>query len=634
MSIRSIWAKNMRNLGKFVLVVCLATLALQAQTPTFNNEVVRIFQAQCQSCHHPGDIGPFSLMDYRSARPWARSIQEQVALGKMPPWKPARGVGEFQGERILSQQERDAIIKWVDAGAPEGDAKDLPAPQTFPDGWALGQPDLVLKLDQAYPVPAAGNDIYRCFSLPTNLPSDSYISAVQIRPGNRSVVHHVILYSDPLGRSKTLDDGEPGAGYTCFGGPGFTPDITFFAGWAPGIRPAFLNPGTAMQLPRGSRIAMQIHYHPFGQDTNDTSEVGIYLSKSPVDKIVRVLPLINDRFTIPAGEARYKVSAATPPIPFATHITSIAPHMHLLGKQEQVRLVSGSTTTPLIDIPDWDFQWQGIYDYRVPVAAAAGARAEMDCYFDNSANNPLNPNSPPKPVSWGEQTTDEMAVVFLGFTIDIEHLISPTSSADGVVNAASFQKGTTAPGAILSLFGIGLGSHWEQASSVPLPRSLANRTKVTIGGVDVPLFYASPSQINFQVPFEASGATTLVVTRGDDSKTVSIPLLVGEAQPGIFATPLNAARGQVLVLYATGLGRVNPTVNTGEAATGEARTANRVTVNVGGRDVEPEYAGLAPGFVGLYQVNVRIPSDVAVGDLPLKLKVAGIESNVAQVAVK
>ncbi len=624
----------MLNLSKLVLTLSLATLASVAQTPTFNNEVVRIFQAQCQSCHHPGDIGPFSLMDYKSARPWARSIQEQVALGKMPPWKPARGVGEFHGERVLTQRERDIISQWVDAGSPEGDPAALPPPLTFPDGWTLGQPDMVIKLDAAYPIPAAGNDIYRCFSLPTDLPSDTHISAVQIRPGNRSVVHHVILYSDPTGRSKTLDDAEPGAGYTCFGGPGFTPDVSFFAGWAPGIRPAFLSPGTAMLLPRGSRISMQVHYHPFGQDTTDQTELGIYFSKSPVDKIVRVLPLINDRFTIPAGETRYKVTAATPPIPFATHITSIAPHMHLLGKQEQVRLVAGGTTTPLIDIPDWDFQWQGIYDYRVPVASPAGARAEMDCYFDNSAGNPLNPNSPPKPVSWGEQTTDEMAVVFLGFTIDLEHLINPTFESDGVVNAASFAKGTTAPGAILSLFGVGLGSHWQQASTVPLPRAMGNNTRVNIGGVDVPLFYVSPSQINFQVPFEASGATTLRVTRGDDGKTQSIPLLVGEAQPGVFATSPSGTRGQVVVLYATGLGRVNPAVNTGEAAPGAAPTANKVTVNIGGRDVEPEYAGLAPGFVGLYQVNVRIPTDSPTGDLTVKLKVAGIESNAAPVSIK
>ena len=224
----------MRVILKTAAALCLTALACWGQTaptPTFNKEVVRIFQAQCQSCHHPGDVAPFSMMDYKSVRPWARSIQEQVAIGKMPPWKPALGIGDFLGARILSQQDKDTISRWADAGAPEGDATDLPAQLTFPDGWALGQPDLVLSMDQAYSVYAAGNDVYRCFSLPTNLPADTYISAVQIRPGDRTVVHHVILYSDPTGKSKTLDDAEAGPGYTCFGGPGFDPDVSFFAGW-------------------------------------------------------------------------------------------------------------------------------------------------------------------------------------------------------------------------------------------------------------------------------------------------------------------------------------------------------------------------------------------------------------------
>ncbi len=645
--------KLMSRSGKVLIVVLLSLGTCFAQAPTFNKEVVRIFQANCQSCHHPGDIGPFSLMDYKSARPWAASIRERVALGTMPPWKPSQGAETFRGARLLSKADRDTIIAWVDGGSQEGNAADLPAQQTFPDGWTLGQPDLVLTMDSAFPVPASGNDIYRCFTMPTNFASDTYVSAIQIRPGNRAVVHHAILYSDSAGASKKLDDAEPGPGYTCFGGPGFNPDASFFAGWAPGLRPSYLSPGTAMQVPKGSRIAMQLHYHLNGQSTSDQTQIGIYFTQGPVDKLVYVLPMINQTFKIPAGNSHYPVQYSIGTSVFGNvHATFIAPHMHLLGREAHAQLTSSGVTSPLIDINDWDFQWQGIYDYNQPVAIPAGSTVAYTMYYDNSSNNLRNPNFPPIDVGWGEQTTDEMAVLFAGFTLDSEHRILPTFGADNVVNSASFSKGAVAPGSIMSLFGVGLGSDWGYAASLPLPR-LLGRIKVNIGGVDAPLFYSSPSQVNFQIPYEASGVPKLTLTR-EDGKSTAVSLAVAEAQPGIFtftsdgvgpavATHISgaavgsgspASRGEILVLYTTGLGRVSPAVNTGEGAKGISSTVNAVTVNIGGRNVQPDFAGMS-SLAGLYQVNFRIPADLTPGpEVPLKLTVAGVDSNTTKLAVQ
>ncbi len=644
-----------------ILSALCVVLGAQAATPTFNKEVVRIFQRQCQTCHHPGDIGPFSLMDYQSARPYAPLIKARVMDRSMPPWKPLPGEGDFRDARVLTAEEIETLRQWADAGAPEGDARDSPPLLTFPDGWVLGQPNLVLTMPE-FSVPA-GRDVYRCFSLDTELTQDRYIRAIQVRPGNRAMVHHVLLFSDPLSISQLLDSSEPGPGYTCYGGPGFTPDPSFFGGWAPGLRPTTFEPGLGMQLRSGSRISMQVHYHPKDGGLTDRTQIGLYFSNTPVDKIVRALPLANTTFTIPAGNPRHEVQASlTIPrgLGLDAHVVSIVPHMHLLGREIRVQVVfSDGRALPLIHIDDWDFEWQALYEYRVPIAIPGGTRLEFSAYYDNSANNPRNPNSPPKDVRWGEQTTDEMALVFFGVTLDCEHLAPLQISAGGVVNAASYAGGALAPGAIVSLFGLGLTSGWGAAAALPLPRRLGGDTRVTVGGVEAPLFYASPSQINFQIPFEVSTATaTITATRSCDGGQQSVSVPLAQAQPGIFtftgdprgpaaavhavsgalvsaADP--AARGEWISLYATGLGAVTPSVASGAPPPDGmlAATLTMPVVTVGGARAEVSFSGLAPGFAGLYQVNFRIPAEVAAGAaVPLKLSIVGIESNSTTIAIQ
>jgi len=387
---------------------------------TFNNQIVRIFQQQCQVCHHPGDIGPFSLMSYREALPHARSIKAATQAQHMPPWKPVPGYGEFLDVRRLTQHQIDLIARWVDTGAPEGDPRELPRPLSFPDQWTLGVPDLVIEPDRDYFVPAQGGDIYRCFSIPTQLLEDRHVVGLEVRPGNRATVHHVLLFQDALGLSARL--GQPGdaqPGYNCFGGPGLM--VTGgFGGWAPGNQPQILPSGIGIRATAGSRVVMQIHYHPSGSSQADRTRVGLWFAREPIQKDYLFLPILNSNLVIPAGAARHTVTASFTIPPFlSAQALSITPHMHLLGREMRLEAIyRDGSRRPLVYIDDWDFQWQGTYYYKEPVPLPAGTRIELTAVYDNSPANPRNPHSPPKEVRWGEQTTDEMCIAFIGFTLN------------------------------------------------------------------------------------------------------------------------------------------------------------------------------------------------------------------------
>ena len=394
-----------------------------AAPPTFSNEVVRILQQRCQSCHRPGDIAPFSLMSFEEAKPWAQNIKFMTETRQMPPWKPVVGCGDFAGSRRLTDGEIATIKAWVDAGAPEGDRAQLPPPVVATGDWFLGTPDAVLEMEQTF-TPPRGQDTYRCFPLTSSSSSAQYVSAIDILPGDRSTVHHVIAYIDTTGESAKLDAAEEGPGYTCFGGPGF-PLTSALGGWAPGSRPAMLPEGVAIELPANARVVMQVHYHPHGDHAEpDLTRMGVYFSRTPVEKRLRFLPLINTSFMIPAGASNHQVTASLQLPPFiGLHAVSITPHMHLLGKTMKVTatLPSGATQC-LIEIDDWDFHWQGTYNYVEPVALPALTFLSLTATFDNSSSNPRNPNNPPQPVGWGEATTDEMCIAFLGITVDAENL--------------------------------------------------------------------------------------------------------------------------------------------------------------------------------------------------------------------
>ncbi|HVE82957.1 MAG TPA: hypothetical protein VND93_08930, partial [Myxococcales bacterium] len=373
-----------------------------------------ILQARCASCHRPGEVAPFSLLTYEDAAKRARQIARVTESRFMPPWKPAPGWTELRDERRLTGAEIAVLRAWADAGAPRGDPAKAPPPPAFAEGWQLGKPDLVVRMPEPFPVPASGDDVYRAFVIPLQFPEDRDVIGVEFRPGNRRVDHHALLYLDTSGEARKKDAAEPGPGYTSFAGPGVRPAGSL-GGWAPGGVPHFLPEDVGARVPRGADLIIQIHYHPSGKPETDQSEVGLFFSRSPRQKRLLAFPMLSPQLRIPAGDAHYQTSA-TFVTPVDLELLGAAPHMHFIGKAMKVwaTLPDGSERK-LISIEDWDFNWQGLYYFKQPVRLPRGTALHLEATYDNSADNPSNPSDPPREVTWGEQTTDEMALAFLPF---------------------------------------------------------------------------------------------------------------------------------------------------------------------------------------------------------------------------
>jgi hypothetical protein len=408
--------------------------AISAQ-PTYSREVSRITQAKCAICHRPNDIAPFSLLTFEDASTWAEDIKRVVENRIMPPWKPVPGHGNFKDNYGLTEEERQILLDWVAAGAPEGDEADLPEPKPDTGEWHLGEPDKIVQMTEAFEVPRK-KDVYRCFVIPTDLDDDKYVTAVQVLPGNKQIVHHVLLFIDSTGEGEKLDARDEGPGYECYGGPGFIDGgvvgsvataldlVGGLGGWVPGMRAQPLPEGVALFLPKRAKIVMQVHYYPGGRPGPDQTRVGLYYSKTPVEKRLRYLPILNSSFKIQPGENDRNVTAEFR-VPFfaPAKVIQIAPHMHLLGRKIKVEMTSRGETETLIAIDDWDFNWQGFYTYEEPVKVPGNSLVRLTCNFDNSEGNPRNPSNPLKEVGWGEGTEDEMCLAFLGVTLDFENLL-------------------------------------------------------------------------------------------------------------------------------------------------------------------------------------------------------------------
>ena len=402
----------MKRLPGLLIGLALGLPSLQAaEVPTFNKEIAPILWKHCAGCHRQGEVGPFPLLTYKEAEKRAEFIAEVTSSRTMPPWKPEPNFGDFHDEHRLSEEEIKLLADWAEADAPEGDPKDLPKPPVCPEGWQLGEPDMVLKVPDTFEIPADGPDIYRCFVIPIPTDTNKTVAAVEFRPGNRRVVHHAILFLDANGAAREKDAADPGPGFASFGGPGFVPTGAL-GGWAPGAMPRMLPDGTGRFLRGKSDLVLQIHYHPDGKAETDQSVVGLYFTKKPAKQIVVGVAVRSRDLNIPAGAARHHVAAQSSPLPVDAEAIGIVPHMHYIGKEMKVVAESpDGKTTPLLWIKDWDFNWQGQYLYKSPVKLAKGTVIKLDAYYDNSAENPRNPSKPPKPVHWGEQTTDEMCLL-------------------------------------------------------------------------------------------------------------------------------------------------------------------------------------------------------------------------------
>jgi thiol-disulfide isomerase/thioredoxin/mono/diheme cytochrome c family protein len=399
---------------------------------TYHRDVLPILQAHCQQCHRPGEVGPFSLMTYKQAVTWAHDIKEYTQSRKMPPWKPVAGVA-FHNERRLSEQELKTLAAWVDDDTPQGDPKDAPKPREFTDGWQLGKPDLVLTVPEDMVVGAAGRDLFRCFVLPTGLTEDKYIVAVEVRPGNKRIVHHTLNFFDTTGQARKLaqkekdrtkkpDEKDRGPGYSVAMGIGFIPSPDKFGGlggWAPGQLARQLPAGYGYPLPKGSDVVLQVHYHRNGRLEKDRTSIGLYFAKS--NKGIRpfkaaVIPGLF--LAIPAGAEKYRVTGSIECLEEGD-LRSVMPHMHMLGKQIKVTMTQpGGKPQTLIDIHDWDYNWQETYFLKAPIKVQSGTKFVVEAIYDNTDRNPNNPFKPAQWVRFGEQTDNEMCFVFLGLTND------------------------------------------------------------------------------------------------------------------------------------------------------------------------------------------------------------------------
>ncbi len=365
---------------------------------TYARDVAPILQDRCQACHRPGQVGPFALLSYADARRHAAMIREVVDGFRMPPWHADPRFGHFANDRSLSVRERATLLAWVEQGAPPGDPKDQPPPKTFPEGWSIGTPDLVVAMPESFAVPAEGAVAIQKFRVKTGLTEGRWVQAAEAQPGDRAVVHHIFVYvdkpdPDPTNRKH---------------------DWTCLVGYAPGDMPSVFPPGVAKRIPAGSDLLFEIHYTPVGRLRFDRSRVGLIFARGPVthEAITKGIPQRTLR--IPPGVSNFEVRAAHT-FPKDVRLLSLMPHMHLRGKDFQytARYPDG-TSEVLLSVPSYDFGWQSVYRLAEPKRLPRGTRIECLAHFDNSAANPANPD-PTRTVTWGDQVWDEMMIGYLDY---------------------------------------------------------------------------------------------------------------------------------------------------------------------------------------------------------------------------
>jgi peroxiredoxin len=394
---------------------CIIARAIQPKPKgsiTWAKHVSRIVQNRCQECHRPGQVGPMPLLSYRDALSWSEMIREVVDDKRMPPWHADPKYGKFTNDRSLTKQERSALLGWIDQGCPKGDPRDEPAARKWPEGWTIGKPDVVFQMPKEFTVPATGGRRgvrYQNFAVPTNFNEDRWVRAAECRPGAREVVHHIIVYViDPAkgkkGRGGRIGDRQDGIG------------AGFLAAYAPGDMPLVLQPGQAKKLPRGAWLVFQMHYTPDGLERKDRSSVGLIFAKEPPKYEVRTRAVAQRGLLILPG-ARNQPVTSSKVFDRDVEVLGLLPHMHLRGKDFTYEAVypDGKRET-LLSVPRYDFNWQSNYRLEKPLRLPAGTRIECKAHFDNSADNPNNPD-PKKLVLWGDQTWEEMMIGFVDYAL-------------------------------------------------------------------------------------------------------------------------------------------------------------------------------------------------------------------------
>lgn len=403
----------------------LSVLAQQPGKPpvTFTEHVAPIMFRSCAGCHRPGEVAPFPLLTYADAKKRGKNLLAVVEDRYMPPWHPKPGYGAFRNDPRLSDEQIKTLRAWVEGGMVEGPADRLPPLPAFATGWQLGEPDVVVSTSGAYEVPASGRDIYRNFAIPLALPEDKWITAIEVRPSARAVLHHTLVFLDESGESRALEgkDGKPG-----FGGMRLQ-RAPMIAGWAVGGMPEHLPDGLAIKLPKGSDLVLQSHLHPSGKKEKEQTVLGLHFADRPPSRTLVSIQLppffgFTAGLDIPAGEADYRLRDQFE-LPCDVDAVTIGGHAHMLCSSIRMHAErANGDEVPLLHIERWDFDWQNRYTFRELVRLQKGAVLRSELVYDNSERNPSNPNRPPKRVRWGRETNDEMGSITL--------LVTPASEED------------------------------------------------------------------------------------------------------------------------------------------------------------------------------------------------------------
>jgi hypothetical protein len=399
----------------FFTFLLFPTFQVSAQDVNYSEHIAPIIYNNCTTCHREGEIGPMPFTNYEEVSAWGAMIEYVTDIRYMPPWHADPAYSRFLDERFLEAEEIQQIKDWVAAGMPQGDPQLEPALPQFPEGSQVGEPDLVLSFAESYTHYGGNQDEYRIFVLPTGLTEDKDVATVELRPGNPRIVHHALFTYDDSGTAQINDAAEPGYGYDGFGGFGVTGVFDKqFPGYVPGQKPRKYPEGTGQLLPAGSDLLIQMHYAPVPFPEEDSSTVNIFFTDAPVERYVQqqvMLPfgnvLIDGPFVIPPNQVKSFHGVVN--VSQKVSLIGVSPHMHLLGTGWEVYSVApNGDTTNLISIPEWDFNWQGMYNFREFKVIEPGSQVHAIATYDNTTGNPLNPNNPPDWVSWGEGTTDEM----------------------------------------------------------------------------------------------------------------------------------------------------------------------------------------------------------------------------------
>jgi Flp pilus assembly protein TadD/mono/diheme cytochrome c family protein len=383
-------------------------VALQTSAVTFSRDVAPIVYDACVSCHRSGGPGPFPLTTYDDVRRRATQIAEVTRSRFMPPWKVEPAVGHFVGQRMLTSQEIETLDRWSKAGAPEGDPRLAPPLRKFADGWLLGKPDLVVKPDAAFSLPAQQTDAFRIFAIRVPITRRTYVTGIEFHPGNARVVHHANIRIDRTAATRRLDEADPLPGYD-----GLMPRSAeypegHFLGWTPGQLAPLVQPELAWTLEPGSDLVIQLHMQPSGAVEDVLPEVGFYFTDRTPQRVPTILRLGSQGIDIPPGESRYVIKDSYV-LPVDVQLLAVQPHAHYRAREIRgVAQLPDGSSRQVMHIKDWDFRWQHVYREATPIPLPKGTRLSMEYTYDNSASNPRNPELPPARVFWGQRSRDEM----------------------------------------------------------------------------------------------------------------------------------------------------------------------------------------------------------------------------------